>query len=146
MPPLDYHSLINVHGKYTGARRIIDHILFTASTEITLGSRFGSEGEVPCVTWYFSGWGGGLQGDGVLDWSGFLCGVGPGLSGDIWAEVGQRQGDGSYVVDSQQDLQGADLFETLICQRLACPLDLLDARRERTHPTSWREEREDSCC
>lgn len=54
----------------------------------------------------------------------------------LWAEVGQRQRDGSNVVDPQQDLQGADVLKTLIRQRLARPLDLLNARRERTQPTS----------
>lgn len=92
------------------------------------------------MTWYFSGRGGGLQGDGGLTWSRgwrrFLRGVRLSQSGGVWAKVGQRQGDGSHVVDSQQDLQGADLLEALIRQSLARPLDLLYTWRERTHPTS----------
>lgn len=93
------------------------------------------------MTWDFSGRGGGLHGDGGLVWSGrlFLRGVGLHLSRGLGAEVGQRQGDGSHVVDSQQDLHGADLLEALIRQSLTRPLNLLYARRERTHPTSWRQ-------
>lgn len=97
------------------------------------------------MTWYLSGRGGGLHGDGGLVWSrggrSYLCGVGLSLNGGVGAKVGQRQGDGSHVVDSQQDLQGVDLLETLICQGLARPLNLLYAWREGTHPTSC-EERE----
>lgn len=140
MPPLDYHSLINVHH----SERIIHPVLFAAGgnkEKITLGSGFGSKGEVPSVTWYVSGWDGDLHGDGGLGWRRFLCG-GVGLSGGVGAEVGKRKVGGSHVVDSQQDLHGADLLETLIHQRQAGLLDLLDTRRERTHPTSWRQERE----
>lgn len=74
----------------------------------TLGSWFGSEGQVPRVTWYFSGRGGGLQGDGGLVWCcggrSFLRFARLGLSGGLGTKVGQRQGDGSHVVDPQQDL------------------------------------------
>lgn len=94
------------------------------------------------MAWDFSGRGGGLQADGGLDRSRggrcFLRGVRLRLSGGVWAEVRQRQGDGSHVVDSQQDLHGVDLLEALIRQSLARPLNLLDARRERTDPTAWR--------
>lgn len=128
MENTDYQTLPIFTGK-------IKHSWFWA-----LCSGFGSKGEVPCVTWYFSGWGGGLQGDGGLVWSGggrcFLCGVG--LSGEVRTEVGQRQGNSSHVVDSQQDLQGADLLEALIGQGLTGPLNLLDAWRERTYPASCR--------
>lgn len=102
------------------------------------------------MAWDFSGRGGGLQADGGLDRSRggrcFLHGVGLRLSGGVWAEVRQRQGDGSHVVDSQQDLHGVDLLEALIRQSLARPLNLLDARRERTDPTAWRRTQRENRC
>lgn len=82
-----------------------------------------------------SGWGRGLDGDACL----FRSRVGSrrlrGL-GQVGAKVRQGQGDGPNVVDSQQNLQGADLLEGLIGQSLTGPLDLLYTRRERTDPTS----------
>lgn len=92
------------------------------------------------MTWDFSRRSGGLHGEGGLVWSRgrtwFLCVVGLCRSGGVGAEVGQRQGDGSHVVDSEQDLQGVYLLEALICQGLAGPLNLFYTRREGTHPTS----------
>lgn len=139
VPLLDYHSCIRLHGKYSRVRlkaRIINRVRENHSGIWALGSWFGSEGQVPCVTWHFSGRCGGLQGDGGVIWSRggrrLLFGV------RLETEVRQRQRDGSNVVDSQQDLQGADLLKALICQRLARPLNLLNTRRERTHPTSWK--------
>lgn len=139
VPLLDYHSCINVHGKYSRVRheaRIINRVRENHSGIWALGSWFGSEGQVPRVTWYFSGWCGGLQGDGGVIWGGGGRSLPFGVS--LETEVRQRQRDGSNVVDSQQDLQSADLLKALICQHLARPLNLLNARRERTHPTPWR--------
>lgn len=98
------------------------------------------------MAWDLSGRGGGLQADGGLDRTCFLSGVGLRLSRGVGAEVWQRQGDGSHVVDSQQDLHGADLLKALIRQSLARPLDLLDARRERTDPTAWRQRQRENRC
>lgn len=97
---------------------------------LPLGPRLGGEGEVPGVTRDLSGRGGGLDGHGGRLRRG-LARTG--------AEVQQRQGDGANVVDPQQDLQGADLLETLASQSLTGPLDLLDTRRERTEPPSCRQ-------
>lgn len=105
-----------------------------------LASGLGGEGEVAGVTRDLSGRGGGLDGDGGLFGGG---GSGAlllrGLAG-ITAEVRQRQGDGANVVDPQQNLQGADLLETLFSQGLTGPLDLLDAGRERAEPPSCRQQ------
>ena len=128
-------------------RQIINRVPFTGG-EITalggegaLGSRFGGEGEIPCVTWDLSGRRGGLQGDGGLGLGGggtrFLRVAGLRRSGRVGAEVGQRKGDGSDVVDSEQNLQGVDLLEALMRQGLAGPLNLFDTRGEGTQPTSW---------
>lgn len=108
-----------------------------------LGSGFSGEGQVPRVTWDISGWGGGPEGDrGLLclcrGWS-LLCGPGLGVFQGLRPKVGQRQRQGSNVVDPQQDLQGADLLETLICQGITGPLDLLNARGEGTDPASCKE-------
>lgn len=107
--------------------KTLTHLLVAKVTQSwfwALGSRFSSEGQVPCVTWDLSGRGGGLHGDGgVLVRSrgrrSFLCSI-------QWlgAKVGQWQGDGSHIVDSQQDFQGADLLEALIHQGLTGSLDL----------------------
>lgn len=86
-----------------------------------------------------SGRGGGLDGDGGLFRSGAGGRLLRGLARE-GAEVRQRQGDGSNVVDPQQNLQGADLLETLLIQSFAGPLNLLDTRRERTEPTSCRQQ------
>lgn len=103
---------------------------------LPLGPGFGGEGEVPGVARDLSGRGGGLDDGGGLFQSGshLLRGL-----GRVGAEVRQRQGDGSNVVDSEQNLQGADLLETLISQSFTGPLNLLNARRERTDPTSCRQ-------
>lgn len=86
-----------------------------------------------------SGRGGGLDGDGGLFGGGGGALLLRGLAG-ITAEVRQRQGDSANVVDPQQDLQGADLLETLFSQGLTGPLDLLDAGRERAEPPSCRQQ------
>lgn len=98
-----------------------------------LGSGFGGEGEVPGVTRDLSGRGRGLDGGAglFLSSSHLLRGL-----GRVGAEVRQRQGDGSNIVDSEQNLQGADFIETLITQSFTGPLNLLNARRERTDPTA----------
>lgn len=94
---------------------------------------------------YISGRDGGLNGDGGVVLRRCYGGVRLNLSRGVRAEVRQRQVDGPHVVDPQQDLYGVDVLETLIGKRLARLLNLLDARRERTHPASCREEREDRC-
>lgn len=85
-----------------------------------------------------SGRGRGLDGDACLFGSRVGSRLLRGL-GRVGAEVRQRQGDGPNVVDSQQNLQGADLLEGLIGQSFTGPLDLLYTRRERTEPTSCRQ-------
>lgn len=94
------------------------------------GPGSGGEGEVPGVARDLPGRGGGLDGHGGRPLRGLAR---------KRAEVRQRQGDGPDVVDPQQNLQGADLLETLVGQSFAGPLDLLDARRERAEPASCRQ-------
>lgn len=105
-----------------------------------LGSGFGGEGEVPGVTRDLSGRGRGLDGGAGLLRSRAGSRLLRGL-GRVGAEVRQRQGDGPDVVDSQQNLQGADLLESLTGQSFTGPLDLLYTRREGTEPTSCRQKR-----
>lgn len=93
------------------------------------------------MTGHFSGSRGGFEADG-----GVVCGRGGRIIRNVrltlsrggGAKVGQWQVDSSHIVNPQQDLQGADLLKTLIYQSLACPLNLLNARREGADSTSWR--------